>query len=60
MVLIAVVRDYINRMLHDISGMKVLILDSQTVFFRALTVFLFVEISILIRNFFYVSAMVLN
>ncbi|KAG6419755.1 hypothetical protein SASPL_116267 [Salvia splendens] len=31
MVLIAVVRDYINRMLHDISGMKVLILDSQTV-----------------------------
>ncbi|KAL1561169.1 vacuolar protein sorting-associated protein 45 [Salvia divinorum] len=31
MVLITVVRDYINRMLHDISGMKVLILDSQTV-----------------------------
>ncbi|KAL7128295.1 hypothetical protein ABFS83_14G306800 [Erythranthe nasuta] len=31
MVLITAVRDYINRMLHDISGMKVLILDSQTV-----------------------------
>lgn len=31
MVLISVVRDYIGRMLQDISGMKVLILDSQTV-----------------------------
>ncbi|XP_040997979.1 vacuolar protein sorting-associated protein 45 homolog isoform X2 [Juglans microcarpa x Juglans regia] len=31
MVLVSAVRDYINRMLHDISGMKVLILDSQTV-----------------------------
>nr|XP_043615161.1 vacuolar protein sorting-associated protein 45 homolog [Erigeron canadensis] len=31
MVLISSVRDYINRMLQDISGMKVLILDSQTV-----------------------------
>ncbi|KAG2324369.1 hypothetical protein Bca52824_007097 [Brassica carinata] len=31
MVLVTSVRDYINRMLHDISGMKVLILDSQTV-----------------------------
>ncbi|KAL0391808.1 UNVERIFIED_CONTAM: Vacuolar protein sorting-associated protein 45 [Sesamum radiatum] len=31
MVLITAVRDYINRMLHDISGMKVLILDSHTV-----------------------------
>ncbi|KAA8546526.1 hypothetical protein F0562_002735 [Nyssa sinensis] len=31
MVLISAVRDYVNRMLQDISGMKVLILDSQTV-----------------------------
>ncbi|KAK9134596.1 hypothetical protein Syun_013926 [Stephania yunnanensis] len=31
MVLISAVRDYIQRMLHDISGMKVLILDSETV-----------------------------
>ncbi|GLT29913.1 hypothetical protein SLA2020_047450 [Shorea laevis] len=31
MVLVAAVRDYINRVLQDISGMKVLILDSQTV-----------------------------
>ncbi|XP_040995916.1 vacuolar protein sorting-associated protein 45 homolog isoform X2 [Juglans microcarpa x Juglans regia] len=31
MVLVAAVRDYINRMLQDISGMKVLILDSHTV-----------------------------
>ncbi|KAJ4700902.1 vacuolar protein sorting 45 [Melia azedarach] len=31
MVLVTAVRDYINRMLQDISGMKVLILDSQTV-----------------------------
>lgn len=31
MVLVSSVRDYINRMLQDISGMKVLILDSQTV-----------------------------
>ncbi|CAO2831463.1 unnamed protein product [Amaranthus hypochondriacus] len=31
MVLISAVRDYINRMLQDISGMKVLILDSSTV-----------------------------
>ncbi|XP_010534513.1 PREDICTED: vacuolar protein sorting-associated protein 45 homolog [Tarenaya hassleriana] len=31
MVLISAVRDYINRMLHDISGMKVLILDLETV-----------------------------
>ncbi|XP_049388761.1 vacuolar protein sorting-associated protein 45 homolog [Solanum stenotomum] len=31
MVLVAAVRDYINRMLQDISGMKVLILDSSTV-----------------------------
>lgn len=31
MVLVTAVRDYINRMLLDISGMKVLILDSQTV-----------------------------
>ncbi|KAJ8446901.1 hypothetical protein Cgig2_013202 [Carnegiea gigantea] len=31
MVLVTLVRDYINRMLQDISGMKVLILDSQTV-----------------------------
>ncbi|GFZ09905.1 vacuolar protein sorting 45 [Actinidia rufa] len=31
MVLVSAVRDYVNRMLQDISGMKVLILDSQTV-----------------------------
>jgi vacuolar protein sorting-associated protein 45 len=31
MVLIPLVRDYIDRMLHDVSGMKVLILDPQTV-----------------------------
>jgi hypothetical protein len=31
MVLIPLVRDYIDRMLHDVSGMKVLILDRQTV-----------------------------
>ncbi|KAM3731384.1 hypothetical protein ACB098_12G159600 [Castanea mollissima] len=31
MVLVSAVRDYINRMLQDISGMKVLILDSHTV-----------------------------
>ncbi|RDX90432.1 Vacuolar protein sorting-associated protein 45-like protein [Mucuna pruriens] len=31
MVLTSSVRDYINRILQDISGMKVLILDSQTV-----------------------------
>ncbi|OIV97987.1 hypothetical protein TanjilG_14087 [Lupinus angustifolius] len=31
MVLTSCVRDYVNRMLQDISGMKVLILDSQTV-----------------------------
>ncbi|KAI8569587.1 hypothetical protein RHMOL_Rhmol02G0289600 [Rhododendron molle] len=31
MVLVSAVRDYINRMLQDISGMKVLILDSSTV-----------------------------
>lgn len=31
MVLISAVRDYISRMLQDISGMKVLILDSHTV-----------------------------
>ncbi|XP_020207979.1 vacuolar protein sorting-associated protein 45 homolog isoform X2 [Cajanus cajan] len=31
MVLTSSARDYINRILHDISGMKVLILDSQTV-----------------------------
>ncbi|WOL02950.1 vacuolar protein-sorting-associated protein [Canna indica] len=31
MVLITLVRDYIGRMLHDIPGMKVLILDSHTV-----------------------------
>ncbi|XP_042494685.1 vacuolar protein sorting-associated protein 45 homolog [Macadamia integrifolia] len=31
MVLISAARDYITRMLQDISGMKVLILDSQTV-----------------------------
>ncbi|XWS21731.1 hypothetical protein CRYUN_Cryun30bG0079800 [Craigia yunnanensis] len=31
MVLVSAVRDYVNRMLLDISGMKVLILDSQTV-----------------------------
>ncbi|KAL8171940.1 hypothetical protein V2J09_023744 [Rumex salicifolius] len=31
MVVVAAARDYINRMLQDISGMKVLILDSQTV-----------------------------
>lgn len=31
MVLVTAVRDYINRMLQDISGMKVLILDSHTV-----------------------------
>ncbi|KAK3230445.1 hypothetical protein Dsin_002326 [Dipteronia sinensis] len=31
MVLVTAVRDYMNRMLQDISGMKVLILDSQTV-----------------------------
>lgn len=31
MVLIAVVRDYMNRMLQDISGMKVIVLDSHTV-----------------------------
>lgn len=29
--MVTAVRDYINRMLQDISGMKVLILDSQTV-----------------------------
>lgn len=31
MVLVSAARDYINRMLQDISGMKVLILDPQTV-----------------------------
>lgn len=31
MVVVTAVRDYINRILHDISGMKVLILDSSTV-----------------------------
>lgn len=31
MVLITLVRDYIDRMLHDIPGMKVLVLDPQTV-----------------------------
>ncbi|XWS23596.1 hypothetical protein CRYUN_Cryun28dG0028500 [Craigia yunnanensis] len=31
MVLVSAVRDYVHRMLQDISGMKVLILDSQTV-----------------------------
>ncbi|KAK4747650.1 hypothetical protein SAY87_014236 [Trapa incisa] len=31
MVLVSAARDYINRMLQDISGMKVLVLDSQTV-----------------------------
>lgn len=31
MVLVSAARDYVNRMLQDISGMKVLILDSQTV-----------------------------
>ncbi|CAA0812912.1 Vacuolar protein sorting-associated protein 45 homolog [Striga hermonthica] len=31
MVMVTAVRDYINRMLQDISGMKVLILDSHTV-----------------------------
>lgn len=31
MVLVTVVRDYVNKMLQDISGMKVLILDSNTV-----------------------------
>ncbi|XP_038726291.1 vacuolar protein sorting-associated protein 45 homolog isoform X2 [Tripterygium wilfordii] len=31
MVLVTAARDYVNRMLQDISGMKVLILDSQTV-----------------------------
>ncbi|KAK8970596.1 hypothetical protein KSP40_PGU019156 [Platanthera guangdongensis] len=30
MVLISLVREYIGRMLQDISGMKVLILDSET------------------------------
>ncbi|XP_038680056.1 vacuolar protein sorting-associated protein 45 homolog isoform X1 [Tripterygium wilfordii] len=31
MVLVTAARDYVNRMLQDITGMKVLILDSQTV-----------------------------
>ncbi|XP_071722686.1 vacuolar protein sorting-associated protein 45 homolog [Rutidosis leptorrhynchoides] len=31
MVVVTAVRDYVNRMLQDISGMKVLVLDSQTV-----------------------------
>ncbi|KAJ6774120.1 VESICLE PROTEIN SORTING-ASSOCIATED [Salix purpurea] len=31
MVLVSAAREYVNRMLQDISGMKVLILDSQTV-----------------------------
>ena len=31
MVLITLVRDYIDRMLHDIPGMKVLVLDPRTV-----------------------------
>jgi hypothetical protein len=31
MVLISLVRDYIDRMLHDIPGMKVLVLDPRTV-----------------------------
>ncbi|GAA0153376.1 membrane trafficking regulatory protein [Lithospermum erythrorhizon] len=31
MVMVTAVRDYMNRMLNDISGMKVLILDSSTV-----------------------------
>ncbi|CAM8939926.1 unnamed protein product [Rhodiola kirilowii] len=31
MVVVSAVRDYVSRMLQDISGMKVLILDSQTV-----------------------------
>ncbi|KAL5997128.1 hypothetical protein ACLOJK_008056 [Asimina triloba] len=33
MVLLAAARDYVGRMLQDISGMKVLILDPQTVRF---------------------------
>lgn len=31
MVLVNTVREYINRMFQDISGMKILILDSATV-----------------------------
>ena len=31
MVLVGAVRDYLNRMFNDIPGMKVLILDAQTV-----------------------------
>ena len=31
MVLVGAVRDYLNRVLNDIAGMKVLILDAQTV-----------------------------
>jgi vacuolar protein sorting-associated protein 45 len=31
MVLVAAVRDYVNRMLHDINGMKVMLLDNHTV-----------------------------
>lgn len=31
MVVVSAARDYVNRMLQDISGMKVLILDSHTV-----------------------------
>ncbi|KAL2622932.1 hypothetical protein R1flu_003137 [Riccia fluitans] len=31
MVLVGAVRDYLNRMLHDLNGMKVLLLDTHTV-----------------------------
>jgi hypothetical protein len=31
MVLIPLIRDYIDRMLHDIPGMKILVLDPETV-----------------------------
>lgn len=40
MVLVGAVRDYLNRMLNDIPGMKVLILDAQTVMSLSLALIL--------------------
>lgn len=50
MVLVSSVRDYVNRMLQDISGMKVLILDSQTVGIISFLLFFFlIFISVNVR-----------
>lgn len=48
MVLVGAVRDYLNRMLNDIPGMKVLILDSQTVCAHTL---LFLPIHLFFRKY---------